>query len=145
MDRLREEVCAAVEAEIQSQVTEFEISAEDYISLSHSAWSRFYSCALQYHQTGQRPMGLVCDSTSGLIVVIKKDSFSFVRPVDALEHLVLTGGMDVGAGDLFHDTPVLCDDPALAQDVISLMRAIAFVDNVIPPNLVEEFNHALHR
>lgn len=63
MPALRDAVCQAVEAEIQSQVgVEEEIVDEDYIEVAHSAWARFYSCAIQYHLAGQKPMGLIVDS-----------------------------------------------------------------------------------
>ena len=87
VSKLREQICAAVEVEIQNQVTEYEISDEEHIALSHAAWSRFYSCAVQYHETGLVPMGLIVNDQSGLITIIKKNNFSFVRPIEALEHL----------------------------------------------------------
>lgn len=87
VSKLKEQICAAVEVEIQNQVTEYEISDEEHIALSHAAWSRFYSCAVQYHETGLVPMGLIVNDRSGLITIIKKNNFSFVRPIEALEHL----------------------------------------------------------
>ena len=45
--KLREEVCSAVETEIHNQVTEFEITDDEHIEISHAAWARFYSCAIQ--------------------------------------------------------------------------------------------------
>ena len=91
VSKLKEQICAAVEVEIQNQVTEYEISDEEHIALSHAAWSRFYSCAVQYHETGLVPMGLIVNDRSGLITIIKKNNFSFVRPIEALEHL----GIDI--------------------------------------------------
>ena len=88
--KLKEQICSAVEVEIQNQVTEYEISDEEHIAISHAAWSRFYSCAVQYHETGLVPMGLIVNDRSGLVTIIKKNNFSFVRPVDTLEHLVLS-------------------------------------------------------
>lgn len=144
MAKLREEICAAVEVEIQNQVTEYEISDEEHIAISHAAWSRFYSCAIQYHESGLTPMGLVSEGLTGLLAVIKKNGYSFIRPVDALEHLVLTEAVDAVGPELFHDTPVVCEDPALAQDVVSLMRAVALVAAQVPPYMIDEFNHALY-
>ena len=90
-------------------------------------------------------MGLICDDRSGLLAVVKRDGHSFVRPVDALEHLVLTEGVAVVGPDLFHDTPILCEDSALAQDVVGLMRAVALVGSLVPAHLADEFNHAMQR
>ena len=94
IQKLKEDICAAVEVEIQNQINEYEISDEAHIAISHSAWGRFYSCAVQYHETGLVPMGLVVCNTSGLMVLIKKDIYSFVRPLETLEHLVLHEGKD---------------------------------------------------
>ena len=145
ISKLKEEVSAAVELEIQNHVTEYEITDEEHISISHAAWARFYSCAIQYHEAGLKPMGLIVDGNSGLLCIIKKCGISFVRPVDVLEHLVLTEGNNVNGPDLFHDTPTLCEDPALAADVVSLMKAIALIGGVMPKYLADEFEHALNR
>ena len=60
------------------------------VRLSHfNIYFRFYSCAIQYHESGSQPMGLVLCSNSSLLVIIKKETSSFVRPLDTLEHLVL--------------------------------------------------------
>ena len=145
MDVIREEICQSVETEIQNQVTEYEITDEEYIAISHAAWSKFYSCALQYHQAGLKPMGLVTDVGSGLVCIIKKSSFSFIRPVDALERLVLTTDDDLISPEIFHDTPILCEDPALSCDVINLMKAVSLVDMLSPPELLDDFSHSLMR
>lgn len=144
MPQLRQEVCAAVENEIQSQVSEYEIDDEEYLNVARQAWSRFYHCAIQYHQTGQRPMGLLCCSHSGLVCIIKKCSMSFIRPVDTLEHLVLSDD-GVVSPDIFHDTPILCEDVALAQDVLHLMKAVFLVDSLMSPEMLDDFSHSLGR
>ena len=143
--KLKEQICSAVEVEIQNQVTEYEISDEEHIAISHAAWSRFYSCAVQYHETGLVPMGLIVNDRSGLVAIIKKNNFSFVRPVDTLEHLVLNGGANASGPELFHDTPILCEDAQLAQDVINLMKAVALVDQRITTDMTNEFDQALYR
>ena len=48
-----------VETEIQSRVSAYEVSDEEYIAVSNQAWARFLSCAAQYHQSGLSPLGLV--------------------------------------------------------------------------------------
>lgn len=69
--KLKEDICAAVEAEIQDQVTEYEITDEEFLEISRQAWSRLYSCALQYHQTEQRPHGKpICISARPVIPLL---------------------------------------------------------------------------
>ena len=69
----------------------FLISISDswYLFQILNIYFRFYSCAIQYHESGSQPMGLVLCSNSSLLVIIKKETSSFVRPLDTLEHLVL--------------------------------------------------------
>ena len=145
VQKLKEDICAAVEMEIQNQINEYEISDEAHIAISHSAWGRFYSCAVQYHETGLVPMGLVVCNTSGLMVIIKKDIYSFVRPLETLEHLVLHEGNGslTGARHLFQDIPGLCDDPLLAQDVVNLMRAVALVSQRFTYEMEDDFCNSL--
>ncbi len=78
-----------VETEIQSRVSAYEVSDEEYIAVSNQAWARFLSCAAQYHQSGLSPLGLVCDGPTGLVCLIKKAGYSFLRPVDAMEQMGL--------------------------------------------------------
>ena len=82
---------------------------------------------LQYHEAGLKPMGVVVDGATGLFAVIKKSGRSFVRPVDPLEQLVLKRGVGVNGPELLSDTPRLGEDPALANDVVNLVRAISIV------------------
>ena len=145
LQKLKEDICAAVEVEIQNQISEYEISDEDHIAISHAAWARFYSCAIQYHESGSQPMGLVLCNTSSLLVIIKKESSSFVRPLDTLEHLVLHDRSVSMGPELFQDTPILCEDPLLAQDVVNIMKVTSIVRERITPEMEEEFNHALYQ
>ena len=143
--KLREEVCSAVEVEIHNQVTEFEITDEEHIEISHAAWARFYSCAIQYHEAGMKPMGLVVDGDSGLFAVVKRSGHSFIRPIDPLEQLVLTQGIGINGPELFHETPLLGDDPSLAHDVVNLIRAITMVSGLVTPSLADEFRSGLQK
>ena len=140
VSKLKEQICSAVEVEIQNQVTEYEISDEEHIALSHAAWSRFYSLVLQYHETGLVPMGLIVNDKSGLITIIKKNNFSFVRPVEALEHLVLNGGTNTSGAELFHDTPILCEDPLLGMISHKKSLITIFGHNHKIKNLIKKFD-----
>ncbi len=146
LSRLREEVCAAVEGEICNQVSSNEISEisdEEYLEVAHVAWAKFFSCAVQYRQAGLAPLGLIGDDALDTICLVKKSSLSFLRPVDALEQLQLSP--DSSSADVFHVTPVLREDPALAADVVCLMRAAALVAARIPPAAADAFAHELVR
>lgn len=84
---LRQRVTVAVEAEIQSEVSEYELSDEEYLEVADRCWSRLYSCCVQYLQTGMPALGLL-SLPCGTIVVLKKAGMSLLRPMDTLETLM---------------------------------------------------------
>lgn len=75
---LKERVCVAVEAEIQSEVQDYELTDDEYLEVANRCWLRFYSCCVQYHQAGARPVGLVLLDQSG-VVLVKKQQISLLR------------------------------------------------------------------
>lgn len=84
--------------------------------------------------------------------MIKRNGVSFVRPLGAMEYLILmdsdaNASPDIFTGDssLTQMPSSLSDDPGLAQDVIHLMKAIGMVNENVPNNLKEEFAHSLSR
>ena len=84
--------------------------------------------------------------------MIKRNGVSFVRPLGAMEYLILMDSDATASPDIFTgDSPLtqmpssLADDPGLAQDVIHLMKAIGMVNENVPNNLKEEFAHSLSR
>ena len=146
-DKLKEEIVSAVEHEIasnhaSSNRAEYRLSEDEYHDLASSAWQRFYSGVLQYHAAGAKSLGLVTDLSGGLYCLIKKQSVSFFRTMDALEQLALQSDVAIGP-EIFYDTPVLREEPSLAQDVIHLMRAVALVNAFTPVHLVREFSRSL--
>ena len=105
-DRLRGEVIIAVENEIQNNLAEYEVTDEDYVLASRTAWAKFYSCACQYRSAGLQPMGLVDIKNSTAVMVIRREMISWLRPVEALEQVVICGGQGVTT-DIFSDIPPL--------------------------------------
>lgn len=86
---LKQQICMAVEDEIQNELKETVVSDEDYLECSHYCWQRFYSCCVQYHVTGLKPLGILLLPSVNGAVLLKKSAFSFLRPLDVLEHLVV--------------------------------------------------------
>lgn len=87
---LKQRVCMAVEYEIQNELKEGEVNDEDYLECAHWCWSRLYSCIVQYHVAGLRPLGLLLLPTVSGAVLLKKNMYSLLRPLDVLEHLALS-------------------------------------------------------
>ena len=78
MGALKERVCVAVEAELQSEVQDYELNDDEYLEVANRCWLRFYSCCVQYHQAGARPVGLVLLDQCG-VVLVKKQQISILR------------------------------------------------------------------
>ena len=93
-DRLRAVVVSAVECEVQSSLAEYEVTDEDYVVASRAAWARC-SCACQYRSAGLQPMGLVDSKDSTAVMLIRRELITWLRPVEALEQVVVTGGIGV--------------------------------------------------
>lgn len=52
-------------------------------------WKEFYSCCIQYHAAGLRPLGILLLPSSSGVVLLKRRMYSILRPLDLLEHLTL--------------------------------------------------------
>lgn len=58
--------------QLQSSVTEFEFSQEEYRRLQVDFWSKFYACCLQYQEVQSLPLGLTVSQNTGLVCLLKK-------------------------------------------------------------------------
>ena len=129
-DRLRAEVVTAVENEVQQSLAEYEVTDEDYVMASRAAWTRFYSCACQYRNVALQPMGLV-DMKTSAVMMIRRGMISWLRPVEALEQVALSGGEGLTT-DIFSDIPPLAGNSHLASDVLHLLTAAGLVGRLLP-------------
>lgn len=58
--------------QLQSSVTEFEFSQEEYRQLQVEFWSKFYACCLQYQEALSMPLGLTVSQHTGMVCLLKK-------------------------------------------------------------------------
>ncbi|XP_011311730.1 nuclear pore complex protein Nup160 homolog [Fopius arisanus] len=123
---LKERVCMAVEAEIQSEVMDYEMTDEDYLEIANRCWWKFYSCVIQYHINGSRPIGLLLLPSVYGIVLLKKSSFSLLRPMEPLEHLMLSN--ENCYASRFKTMPIFSQDEDTCQDLIALMSAVMLLE-----------------
>ncbi|KAF7387510.1 hypothetical protein HZH68_013187 [Vespula germanica] len=130
---LKERVCVAVEAEIRAEVMDYELMDEDYLEIANRCWSKFYSCVIQYHANGTRPVGLLLLPNVFGVVLLKKSSFSLLRPMEALEHLMLCN--DKSYTSRFKTTPVLSQDEDICQDLITLMASLVMLEEQLSEEL----------
>lgn len=61
--------------QLQSSVTEFEFSQEEYRQLQVEFWSKFYACCLQYQEALSMPLGLTVSQHTGMVCLLKKVKF----------------------------------------------------------------------
>ncbi|XP_034947135.1 nuclear pore complex protein Nup160 homolog [Chelonus insularis] len=138
---LKERVCMAVEAEIQAEVMDYELMDEDYLEIANRCWSKFYSCVVQYHINGSRPVGLLLLPCVYGIVLLKKSFFSLLRPMESLEHLMLSN--EKCYASKFKTTPVLSQDEDTCQDLITLMSALVMLEDQLSEEVKNSFKREL--
>ncbi|XP_011502430.1 PREDICTED: nuclear pore complex protein Nup160 homolog [Ceratosolen solmsi marchali] len=139
---LKERVCMAVEAEIQNEVMDYELKDEEYLEIVNRCWSKFYSCVLQYHSNGSRPVGLLLLPNVCGIILLKKSSFSLLRPMEALEHMILCN--EKSYVSRFKTTPIISQDLEICQDVITLMSALVILDEQLSDDFKITFEKKLY-
>ncbi|XP_034185245.1 nuclear pore complex protein Nup160 [Osmia lignaria lignaria] len=139
VSELKERVCIAVEAEIQAEIMDYELMDEDYLEIANRCWSKFYSCVIQYHANSTRPVGLLLLPNVYGVILLKKSSFSLLRPMEALEYLMFCN--EKSYTSRFKTTPVLSQDDDICQDLITLMSALVLIEE----QLSEETKAAMKR
>lgn len=124
---LRDRVCYAVEQEVQNELKDYDVNDDLYIETSFKYWERFYSCCEQYHIKSCQPIGIVSLDTVGAVAIVKKNSFSLLRPSELLEHLMLVGE-NIEPEHLneltFDDDEVTADDIEDLVKLVSILYAI---------------------
>ncbi|KAH9499948.1 hypothetical protein Btru_075996 [Bulinus truncatus] len=141
MATLKEEVSNAVDAEIRNNAADLEMQEETYIELQLEQWEKFYSCCYQYKMVGDKAKGLFADPVTGLFGIIKKSTFSLLRPCDPMEELYLSPTIkisqwtldkyglpqeDIPKSQFIKDIRLVCDAVQLVNSQISLEAAGMF-------------------
>uniref|UniRef100_A0A3Q2CWA9 Nucleoporin 160 n=1 Tax=Cyprinodon variegatus TaxID=28743 RepID=A0A3Q2CWA9_CYPVA len=138
-ENLKKEVTQAVESEqLQSSVTEFEFSQEEYRQLQVEFWSRFYSCCLQYQEVESTPLGLTVSQNTGMACLLRKGFVSFLLPCFAVDHLYLSYDQYLLSEE---DTPI--SDPDVARDILQLVRTLRLVSDAVSAEMAYEMEKAL--
>ncbi|XP_060784508.1 nuclear pore complex protein Nup160 isoform X1 [Neoarius graeffei] len=131
-ETLKKEVSLAVENELQSSVTEFEFSQEDYRMLQVEFWSKFYACCLQYQEALSTPLALHVDQATAMVCLLKKGFVSFLLPCFAVDHLYLCSDEYLFSEE---ETPV-ADEPELSGDVQQLVQCLRLVSECLQGEMV---------
>ncbi|KAM3610070.1 uncharacterized protein V6R79_024806 [Siganus canaliculatus] len=138
-ESLKKEVTVAVESELQSSVTEFEFSQEEYRQLQVEFWSKFYACCLQYQEVLSTPLGLTINQHTGMVCLLKKGFVSFLLPCFAVDHLYLSYDEYLCSEE---DTPI-AEDPEVGRDVLQLVQCLRLVSDAVSGEMAYEMEKAV--
>uniref|UniRef100_A0A3Q3JNV8 Nucleoporin 160 n=1 Tax=Monopterus albus TaxID=43700 RepID=A0A3Q3JNV8_MONAL len=138
-DSLKKEVTVAVETELQSSVTEFEFSQEEYHQLQVEFWSKFYACCLQYQEALSMPLGLSVSQHTNMVCLLKKGFVSFLLPCFAVDHLYLSSEEYLLSEE---ETPIT-EDPEVGRDVLQLVQCLRLVCDAVSGEMAYEMEEAL--
>ncbi|XP_061578278.1 nuclear pore complex protein Nup160 [Cololabis saira] len=138
-ETLKKEVTLAVESELQSSLTEFEFSQEEYRQLQVEFWSRFYSCCLQYQEAQSTPLSLTVNQKTGMVCLLRKGFVSFLLPCFAVDHLYLSSDQYLLSEE---ETPIT-EDPDVGRDVLQLVQCLQLVSDAVSTEMAYEMEKAL--
>ncbi|XP_035521636.1 nuclear pore complex protein Nup160, partial [Morone saxatilis] len=138
-ESLKKEVTVAVESELQSSVTEFEFSQEEYRQLQVEFWSKFYACCLQYQEALSMPLGLTVSQHTNMVCLLKKGFVSFLLPCFAVDHLYLSYDEYLFSEE---ETPIT-EDPEVGRDVLQLVQCLRLVSDAVSGEMAYEMEKAL--
>lgn len=139
---LKERVCQAIEIEIQNEIKDYDITDDEYLEISARLWERFYTSCEQYHLKATTPVGLVILETVDVVCVVKKTTFSLLRPCEILEHLILIGE-DVDTDTIVNN--YYSENQTGGEDLINLVGIIALIEKWLPDEVKIEFDKKLHQ
>nr|XP_057932206.1 nuclear pore complex protein Nup160 [Doryrhamphus excisus] len=138
---LKKEVTLAVESELQSSVTEFEFSHEEYRQLQVEFWSKFYACCLQYQEVLSTPLALSVSPHSHMVCLLKKGFVSFLLPCSAVDHLYLSSD-DYFLSD---DDTLFTEEAEVGRDVMTLVACLRLLSDHVSADMTYEMEKALEQ
>ncbi|KAM4617495.1 nuclear pore complex protein Nup160 [Discoglossus pictus] len=124
---LKKEVTLAVENELHSSVTEYEISQEEFRQLQVDYWSKFYACCLQYQEALSQPLTLHVHPHTSMVCLLRKGFLSFLAPCSLVDHFYLLPAENL----LTEDESVISDDVDAANDTLCLIQCLRMVGDYI--------------
>ncbi|XP_055842239.1 nuclear pore complex protein Nup160 homolog [Episyrphus balteatus] len=139
---LKEQVCQAVEDEIQNEVKDFDISDDEYLEISTRLWERFYSCCEQYHIKACQPIGLLILDPIDALCIVKKNTFSMLRPCETLEHLMVSGdSVEMDNVIAVH----FAGNEQVGEDLVNLVAMLAQIEQWLPEDVKMDLDKKLYQ
>uniref|UniRef100_A0A8D0GAA3 Nucleoporin 160 n=1 Tax=Sphenodon punctatus TaxID=8508 RepID=A0A8D0GAA3_SPHPU len=125
-DELKKEITLAVENEIQSNVTEYEFSQEEFRQLQVEFWSKFYACCLQYQEALSYPLALHLNSGTNMVCLLKKMRSRLV-PCSLVDHLYLLPDEHL----VIEDESSGLDESEMSHDLVSLVQCLRLIGELV--------------
>ncbi|KAB7500634.1 Nuclear pore complex protein, partial [Armadillidium nasatum] len=135
--KLADEIESSLKEEIDLHITT-DMTEEEVLEVKHNAWTTFYSHTLQYHQVARKPISIVGVGGEGLVSIIRKQSVTWIRPLDALEFLMLVPSNPSSVTAL-SSTPILSEDSSIALAVTAIAKPLRLIDQSLDPEVASAF------
>lgn len=129
---LKDEIVAAVEAEIHANAVEVELHDRDYVGLALQCWGKFYYACTEYHAVGLKPLGLFVDPNTEMAALIRRDHISLLRPCEWQESCVLS-----------EEFPPWCSEVA-DEGVQVLASCLKMINSCLTAEMLVEFSQGLY-
>ena len=123
----KEMVVQLLDQQVQQHVFEHEIDASEYQELQLQYWSHFYSFILQCHLAAKTPVGLLADSDSGRVNVIRREGCGYVLDNAWIDHLYLTDLSTTEGLESYVDNALSLGDKLLSHDFIALLECLKMI------------------
>ncbi|KAH8335889.1 hypothetical protein KR074_001899 [Drosophila pseudoananassae] len=143
MSMLKDQVCQAVEDEIQNELKDYVVSDDEYLEIATRLWDKFYSCCEQYYMKFSEPTGLAVLEGMDAVCLVRRQSFSLLRPCEVLEHLLLIGEHNEEVAT--YVAPLFRNNPATAKGFVDLMNVITLLDKLISEDIKMELDNQLYQ
>ncbi|CAG9862053.1 unnamed protein product [Phyllotreta striolata] len=142
---LKQRVCMAVENDIQNLFNRDgtdinSVEVDEYIECAEWCWQKFDSRCVQYQIASRKPLGLMLLPSVSGAMLLKKSAFSFLRPVDSLEHMTLCTDL---YREQFFDFSMLADDLDAVDDVINVFKVIVYIEQQLKDDFMQSFETEL--
>lgn len=132
---LKERVCQTIDAEIQNEMKNNDLTEDDYLDIAINNWEKFYSCCEQYHVAALQPIGIFVLDSLDAVCVIKNSLMSFLRPCDPVENILLSG--------LSPENFII--EPRLKEDFANLVKIVYYLENNLTTDVKIEVSNNLFK
>lgn len=116
-----------------------ELAADEYTNLEIKFWGEFHSYCVQYHNVGNKPLGLLLDLKTGLTGILRVSCISFIRPNDMVDHVILSTDQYAP----YSISGILSEDTSLEPSLLLLLQSVKLINRCLSEDAILEFEMGL--